>query len=114
TTLINSISCTGNTATASGLSVGYKAMQDAYTAGLTAGRANIIVLMTDGRPNGVDGNYLPWSSGGFAANQLIGHIAQWAAGPNPSGTTGGIVNHSSGSPSASDNTIIAPGCTFNS
>src|SRR5260370_10060627 len=57
--LINSIACTGNTATASALSVGYKAMQDAYTGGLTAGRANIIVLMTDGRPNGVDANYLP-------------------------------------------------------
>jgi Flp pilus assembly protein TadG len=111
--LINQISCTGNTATASALSTGYKAMQNAYTGGLTAGRANIIVLMTDGRPNGVDANYLPYASGSCAANQLIGNIAQWAGGPNPSGTTAGILNHTSASPSASDGTIYAPGCNFN-
>ena len=112
--LINSISCTGNTATASALSTGYKAMQNAYSGGLTAGRANIIVLMTDGRPNGVDANYLPYATGNCANNQLIGNIAQWSGGPNPSGTTAGILNHTSSTPSVSDNTIVAPGCNFNS
>jgi Flp pilus assembly protein TadG len=112
--LISSISCTGNTATASALSVGYKAMQDAYSGGLTTGRANIIVLMTDGRPNGVDANYLPYATGNCANNQLIGNIAQWAGGPVSSGTTAGILNHTSSSPSASDGTIYAPGCNFNS
>jgi len=111
--LINSISCTGNTATTSALSVGYRAMQNAYTGGLTAGRANIVVLMTDGRPNGVDANYLPYATGSCANNQLIGNIAQWAGGPNPSGTTAGIFNHTSASPSASDGHIYAPGCNFN-
>jgi Flp pilus assembly protein TadG len=111
--LINSISCTGNTATASGLSVGYKAMQDAYTAGLSAGRANIIVLMTDGRPNGVDGNYQPYASGSCAANTLVGNIAQWAGGPVSSGSTAGILNHTSSTPASSDVTISAPGCNFN-
>ena len=111
--LINSISCTGNTATASALSVGYKAMQDAYAGGLTAGRANIIVLMTDGRPNGVDGNYLPYASASCAVNQLIGNIAQWNGGPGvpgAHGTTAGILNHTSATPSAADGHIYATRC----
>jgi hypothetical protein len=112
--LINSISCTGNTATASALSTGYRAMQNAYSGGLTTGRANIVVLMTDGRPNGVDANYVNYASASCAANQLIGNIAQWSGGPNPSGTTAGILNHTSSSPSAGDGTIYAPGCNFNS
>jgi Flp pilus assembly protein TadG len=111
--LINQIACTGNTATASGLNAAYTLMQQAYNAGLSAGRQNIIVLMTDGRPNGVDANYKPFASGSCAKNTLIGTFAQWSGGPNLTGTTAGILNHTSSSPSASDVTISAPNCSFN-
>jgi Flp pilus assembly protein TadG len=113
--LIGTIACGGNTATATGLHVGYKAMQDAYSAGLSAGRANIIVLMTDGRPNGVDGNFTPYAvTTACGANNLTGMIAQWAGGAVASGNTAGIMNHTDANDSGGDNTINAPNCNFNS
>jgi hypothetical protein len=113
--LINSIACGGNTATATALHAGYKAMQDAYTAGLSAGRANIIVLMTDGRPNGVDGNFTPYAVNSTCGkNNLTGNIAQWAGGAVPNGDTAGIMNHTNPDDSGGDNTISAPNCNFDS
>ena len=89
--LINSINCGGNTNITD-------AMQHAYSqikAAGAASRANVIVLMTDGRPNGFTGDYTAYrrspgtcDSGG---NPLKGVFAQWAGGPLSSGTTAGLM-----------------------
>jgi len=89
-TLIPQINCGGNTATASALNVAYTQLKTAATDTSTA---NVIVLMTDGRPNGVYGDFT-----GFRKNpthcgsgQLAGVLAQWAGGPFDTGTTAGLM-----------------------
>jgi hypothetical protein len=85
--LIGQITCNGNTNMAEGMQKAYAQIQavNATT------RANVIVLMTDGRPNGFTGNYTPYRQGGCNANPLRGVYAQWAGGPVASGTTAGLM-----------------------
>jgi len=112
--LINQISCGGNTNTT-------EAMQQAYAqvqAINSTSRANVIVLMTDGRPNGFTGNYtnLRTSPGSCDPGNapLIGTLAQWAGGPNPTGTTAGLMNYSTNSITNANEgpTAYSGGCNF--
>ena len=95
--LINQINCTGNTNTAEGMEQAYKQI----LAINSTARANVVVLMTDGRPNGFTGDYtnLRTSPGTCDAGNfpLIGVMAQWAGGPNATGTTAGLMNYSTNS-----------------
>jgi Flp pilus assembly protein TadG len=85
--LINQITCNGNTNMTEGVQKAYAQIQavNATT------RANVIVLMTDGRPNGFTGNYTAYRKGTCNANPLRGVYAQWAGGPLTSGTTAGLM-----------------------
>ncbi len=86
--LIGSITCGGNTNTD-------EAMYQAYNQLVTlnsATRANVIVLMTDGRPNGFTGNYTGLLKGGctVTSGSPIGEVEQWAGGPYATGNTAGL------------------------
>ena len=63
-TALNGFGCGGNTNTVEGLQSAYTAMQTFYGgAGASPNRANIVILMTDGAPNGITANW---------ATQLLG------------------------------------------
>lgn len=88
--LIGGISCGGNTNTV-------EAMYQAYNQLVvlnSSTRANVIVLMTDGRPNGFTGNYNGLinnpTSCKVTSGSMIGEVEQWAGGPFPTGTTAGL------------------------
>ena len=93
--LINQISCNGNTNMAEAMHQAYVKIQavNATT------RANVIVLMTDGRPNGFTGDYTNYKKGACrnnapSPNPLRGVYAQWNGGPLPvgvAGTTAGLM-----------------------
>ena len=112
--LINQINCTGNTNTS-------EAMEHAYQQIVNVNsktRTNVIVLMTDGRPNGFTGNYTNLRSRPAIcdplATPLIGVLAQWAGGPVGAGTTAGLMNYSTNSiGNANEGAISAAvGCQF--
>ena len=116
--LIGAITCGGNTNTPEAM---YQAYQQIVTTNSTT-RANVIVLMTDGRPNGFTGDYISpvdqrISPAGCAngATHMVGVLAQWAGGPVSSGTTAGLMKPTTTSPSSSGNDgLIATssGCQF--
>jgi Flp pilus assembly protein TadG len=89
-TALSGFGCGGNTNTALGLQSAYMAMQTFYGgAGASANRANVVILMTDGAPNGITANWAAQvkssSSCGPATpgGQLTGYVARntpWEAG----------------------------------
>jgi len=88
--LIGGISCGGNTNTV-------EAMYQAYNQLVTVNsstRANVIVLMTDGRPNGFTGTYTGLiknpASCKVTSGTMKGEVEQWAGGPYATGTTAGL------------------------
>jgi Flp pilus assembly protein TadG len=119
--LINAITCQGNTNTDEAMFQAYQALVNVNS----ATRANVIVLMTDGRPNGFTGEYCcaagvtdqrisPATCDG-ANLPMIGEVEQWAGGPHPTGTTAGLsmqtattVNGNDGSPASNTG-----GCQMN-
>ena len=112
--LINKISCTGNTNTVEAMERAYKQIQAINS----TQRANVIVLMTDGRPNGFTGDYTnlrknPGSCDPGGA-PLVGAIAQWAGGPSATGSTAGLVNYATNSITNTNEVAIAngAGCNF--
>ena len=118
--LIGAITCGGNTNTVGALNSAY---QQIVTANSTT-RANVIVLMTDGRPNGFPADYItpvderksPTGCDKGAAS-MIGVVAQWAGGPVTSGgNTAGLMVATSTSPDSTkannDGAITASGCGF--
>jgi hypothetical protein len=86
--LINQINCGGNTNIAEGIHQAYSQIQAVNS----TTRANVIVLMTDGRPNGFTGDYTDYrtSPGTCGTNPFQGVFAQWSGGPvtNPTTTAG--------------------------
>jgi Flp pilus assembly protein TadG len=86
--LIGQIACGGNTNTVEAM---YQAYNQLVTVNATT-RANVIVLMTDGRPNGFTGNYNGLLKGTctVTSGQPIGEVEQWAGGPYPTGNTAGL------------------------
>ena len=85
--LINQINCGGNTNMAEGVHQAYSQIQAVNS----TTRANVIVLMTDGRPNGFTGDYTNYrtSSGtcGTSNPPFWGVFAQWSGGPVTTPTT---------------------------
>src|SRR6185295_4027428 len=100
--LIGQINCGGNTNLTEGMQQAYAQIQ---TINSTT-RANVIVLMTDGRPNGFTGDYTNYRRNpgtcDAAALPLKGVMAQWAGGPVSSGTTAGLMKY------------VAPSASYNS
>jgi len=80
----------------------------------------VIVLMTDGRPNGFPGDYTNASmrvnpgTCDPASNPLIGVMHQWAGGPLASGTTAGLMPATSTSVNGNDGSTAAnaTGCNM--
>ncbi len=116
--LIGSIGCGGNTNTD-------EAMYQAYNQITTvnaATRANVIVLMTDGRPNGFTGNYssptnLIKNVNCTVSGQLKGEVEQWAGGPYPTGETAGLSVETTTSVTSSGDGTAPPntsGCAMDS
>lgn len=105
--LINSINCNGNTNTAGAMQAAYQ--QIVNTNANT--RSNVIVLMTDGRPNGFNGDYTALrinpATCDHAGNPLIGVAAQWAGGPLLAGTTAGLMPISSNNVNGNDGSAAA-------
>ena len=90
--LIGQITCNGNTNMVEAVHQAYAQIQ---AVNVTT-RANVIVMMTDGRPNGFTGNYTAYKKGACknsapSPNPLRGVYAQWAGGPLTSGTTAGLM-----------------------
>jgi Flp pilus assembly protein TadG len=86
--VIQSITCNGNTASAEALHAAYAELQRVNS----SSRANVIVFMTDGRPNGVTGDFINHriSPCGTTGTPMIGVLAQWA-GNAPTGQTAGLL-----------------------
>ena len=89
--LIGQITCGGNTNTDEAMYQAYQALVNVNA----PTRANVIVLMTDGRPNGFTGNYpaaLRKNPGSCktTSGQMIGEVEQWAGGPYATGNTAGL------------------------
>jgi len=118
--LINQITCQGNTNTDEAMWQAYN--QLVVTNSTT--RANVIVLMTDGRPNGFTGMYYCKSCGpggsaidlrknpascDTAKNTLQGEVEQWAGGPLPTGTTAGLSQQTSTSVNGNDGSAPSAG-----
>jgi Flp pilus assembly protein TadG len=112
--LIGQISCGGNTNTSGAVEQAYNQIQ---AIGSTT-RTNVIVLMTDGRPNGFVGDFtnLRTNPGtcDAAGKPLVGVIAQWAGGPKITGTTAGVMSVLNSTASTSNETPTANsgGCQF--
>jgi Flp pilus assembly protein TadG len=90
--LIGEIVCTSNTASTEALHSAYAEIQRVNS----TTRANVIVFMTDGIPNGVTGNFggnniLPCGPAG--ANGLVGVLSQWADNAS-TGITAGLMQRS--------------------
>jgi Mg-chelatase subunit ChlD len=93
-TALNSFACAGNTNTVEGLQATYTAMQTFYGgSGFAANRADVLVLMTDGAPNGFTAD---WRSQVQSGDQCAGpassptHIIGFIARETPDET--GIYN----------------------
>ena len=112
--LIGQIKCGGNTNTSGGVEQAYNQIQ---AIGSTS-RTNVIVLMTDGRPNGFVADYtnlrINPGSCDAAGKPLVGVIAQWAGGPKVTGSTAGVMSFLNNSASTSNDTPTANsgGCQF--
>ena len=88
-TALNSYGGSGNTNTVEGLQAAYTAMQTFYGgAGVSPNRANILILMTDGAPNGFTANWTALVKSGnkcgpSSGGQLTGYVTRntpWIAG----------------------------------
>ncbi len=97
TSLIQAIDCRDNTATAEGLRAAYQEVLRVNS----ATKANVIVLMTDGIPNGVTGDFISYrlSPCGTIAVPMVGVLAQWANNAT-TGTTAGLMARTSTSVSS--------------
>ena len=88
--LIGQITCQGNTNTDEAM---YQAYNQLVTLNSTT-RANVIVLMTDGRPNGFTGDYTNLRANPGSCDKsgalLKGEVEQWAGGPYSTGETAGL------------------------
>lgn len=95
--LIGQITCNANTSSAEAISLAYNQL----TAVNNSKRMNVIVFMTDGRPNGVTENFTANVIGkcttDAAGDPLTGVLAQWAGGAVANGPTAGIMRYSTAS-----------------
>jgi Flp pilus assembly protein TadG len=81
-TAINGFQCNGNTNTTDALQAAYTAIQNFYGVGVSPNRASIVILMTDGAPNGFSADWLSYiksgsNCGAAASNsKMTGFIAR--------------------------------------
>jgi Flp pilus assembly protein TadG len=88
TSLIDQIVCNSNTNSTAALRAAY----DEILRVNSPSRANVIVFMTDGIPNGVTANFYPYRiSPCGSGSPLLGVLAQWANNAS-SGDTAGLMN----------------------
>jgi len=89
--LIGQLTCGANTASAAAIAAAYAELKNVNN----PNRMNVVMFMTDGRPNGVTANYYPLVTDGCAPasqrNTFVGVIAQWAGGAHPNGNTAGLM-----------------------
>jgi Mg-chelatase subunit ChlD len=89
--LIGQLTCDSNTASAAAIAAAYGELQKVDN----ANRMNVIMFMTDGRPNGVTANYaqpgLGVTDGCTMPASPPGVIAQWANGAVANGPTAGVM-----------------------
>jgi hypothetical protein len=108
---INSIVCIDNTGAADALNRAYKIITDNNE----STRANVIVFMTDGIPNGVTGDFVSYriSGCGKKGTPMIGVLAQWANNGS-TGDTAGLMARSTTSVSggAAAETVGTDNCRF--
>ena len=90
--LIGQLTCNENTSSAAAIASAYAELQRVNN----ASRMNVVMFMTDGRPNGVTADYslpgLGVTDGCTMPAGTPGVIAQWAGGAAPSGSTAGVMN----------------------
>jgi Flp pilus assembly protein TadG len=114
--LISGIECYGNTSSAQALHAAYAEIQRVNN----ANRANVIVFMTDGRPNGVTADFVSSRSNANCnpnAHPLIGVLAQWANNAS-TGDTAGLMQHTGTGVNAPNPEVYtstnSSGCNFRS
>ena len=119
-TLISQTVGGGNTGTAQALWQAYLALSTAKQPGTNVlagpGALNVIVLFTDGLPNGVSADYGPYIKATSTCQDKtgkIGFLAQWGDGKDP-GTTAGLFQNQSAAVTNANQTVIADsvGCAF--
>ncbi len=110
--LIGQISCGANTSSAEAISLAYAELQRVSN----PTRMNVIMFMTDGRPNGITADYSSLVTDGCtpAGQPFVGVIAQWAGGAVSSGSTAGVMNYSTTSLTRPNEGAISAGsdCKF--
>jgi Flp pilus assembly protein TadG len=81
-TAIDGFQCHGNTNTSGALQAAYTAISNFYGAGVSPNRANVVILETDGAPNGFSANWATYiksgsNCGAAASNpQMTGFVAR--------------------------------------
>ncbi|MGD0364123.1 MAG: VWA domain-containing protein [Bryobacteraceae bacterium] len=111
--LIGQLTCGANTSSAAAIAEAYTELKNVNN----PTRMNVIMFMTDGRPNGITADFSSLVTDGCApANQpFVGVVAQWAGGAQTTGNTAGLMqNNTSGITFPNDNIPIAAsnGCKF--
>jgi Mg-chelatase subunit ChlD len=114
--LIGQLTCGDNTASAAAMATAYQELQNVNN----PNRMNVIMFMTDGRPNGVTADYslpgLGVTDGCKMPANTPGVIAQWAGGAVPNGSTAGVMNATTTAitfPNDGHSLTGSSGCKFN-
>jgi len=114
--LIGTLTCAENTSSAAAIAAAYQELKNVNN----PNRMNVIMFLTDGRPNGVTADYsqpgLGVTDGCTMPAGTPGVIAQWAGGALPSGTTAGVMNATTTAitfPNDGHSLAGSSGCQFN-
>jgi len=114
--LIGQLTCNDNTSSAAAIAAAYQELQNVNN----PNRMNVIMFMTDGRPNGVTADYslpgLGITDGCTMPAGTPGVIAQWAGGALPTGSTAGVMNATTTAinfPNDGHSLTGSSGCKFN-
>lgn len=114
--LIAALTCGDNTASAAAIAAAYNELKRVND----ANRMNVVMFMTDGRPNGVTADYslpgLGITDGCTLPAGTPGVIAQWAGGALATGTTAGVMNATTTGitfPTDGHSLTGSSGCKFN-
>jgi hypothetical protein len=106
-TAISGFQCNGNTNTVDAMQAAYTAMTNFYGSGVSANRANVVILMTDGAPNGFSASWVSYIKSGSSCgaagsnSQMTGFIARETP------TEWGIFSNAAATSSAMQDTYTA-------
>jgi Mg-chelatase subunit ChlD len=114
--LIAQLTCAENTSSAAAIAAAYQELKNVNN----PNRMNVIMFVTDGRPNGVTADYslpgLGVTDGCTMPAGTPGVIAQWAGGALPNGETAGVMNATTTAitfPNDGHSLTGSSGCKFN-